>query len=81
VSFQGLFFLAWPLLPRGASTSFLLPFNIPIWEYNSIPMAECKELKPVHDERYWTHQLRQVQQRAELKMAKELKQITTQEEE
>jgi hypothetical protein len=40
-------------------------------------MAECKEHKPMHDERYWTHQLRQVHQRAELKMANQLaRQIT-----
>jgi hypothetical protein len=45
-------------------------------------MAECKELKSVHDERYWTHQLRQVKQRAELKMANQLaRQITKREEE
>ncbi len=32
----------------------------------------------VHEERYWTHQLRQLKQRAELKMAR---QITKREEE
>lgn len=40
-----------------------------------------REHKPVHDERYWTHQLRQLQQRAELKMAIQLtRQITKREE-
>ena len=47
----------------------------------------AKELKPMHDwvktyERYWTHQLDQVKQRAELKMAHQLaKQLTKREEE
>jgi DNA-binding transcriptional ArsR family regulator len=47
----------------------------------------AKELKPVHDwaktyERYWTHQLDQIKQRAELKMAHQLaKQLTKREEE
>jgi DNA-binding transcriptional ArsR family regulator len=46
----------------------------------------AKELKPVHDwvktyERYWTHQLGQIKQRAELKMANQLaKQLTKPEE-
>jgi DNA-binding transcriptional ArsR family regulator len=46
----------------------------------------AKELKPVHDwvktyERYWAHQLGQIKQRAELKMANQLaKQLTKHEE-
>jgi hypothetical protein len=41
-----------------------------------------KEHKPVHDERYWTYQLRQVMQRAELKMGNQLaRQLTKREEE
>jgi DNA-binding transcriptional ArsR family regulator len=46
----------------------------------------AKELKPVHDwvktyERHWTHQLGQIKQRAELKMANQLaRQLTKHEE-
>jgi DNA-binding transcriptional ArsR family regulator len=47
----------------------------------------AKELKPVHDwvktyERYWTHHLSRIKQRAELKMANQLaNQLTKREEE
>ena len=46
----------------------------------------AKELKPVHDwvktyERYWTHQLSQIKQRADLKIANQLaRQLTKREE-
>jgi DNA-binding transcriptional ArsR family regulator len=44
-----------------------------------------KELKPVHDwvktyERYWTHQLDRIKERAELKMANQVVQRTKREE-
>jgi DNA-binding transcriptional ArsR family regulator len=44
-----------------------------------------KELKPVHDwvktyERYWTHQLDRIKERAELKMANQVVQPTKREE-
>ena len=52
----------------------------------SMSRLHAKELKPMHDwvktyERYWTHQLDQIKQRAELKMANQLgKQLMKREE-